>query len=272
MSWRARAERIFGSELPLADHCGLFGWRPPRIVFFAVSGSLCNVAQLGLDRLLLLLLHWADIHDQWWLPSLCWTASYSLSISVRHASHSVIVFGMQDDSTWYALGKTYLTYLSTILASTGLNLVLVGFLQQSHDVALMLTAGFSVLWSYVALKHSWIHDGGDGGSDGNFGYQPVVANASVSPNAPRCGCIEGSPAASSSADCAHACEAAAEGAGLGGRGAAHVPMWVRCRSLPEGQAHGSGSEDDLNHSESQSQSDDASTDEDEGLPLQRGQA
>ena len=45
----------------------------------------------------------------------------------------------------------YLTYLSTIVASTAANLALISFLQQSHDLALILTASFSVVWSYIAL-------------------------------------------------------------------------------------------------------------------------
>ena len=58
-----------------------------------------------------------------------------------------MVFGVQSDPTWYALVKTYLAYLSTIVASTALNLLLIGYLAQSHDAALVITAAFSVAWS-----------------------------------------------------------------------------------------------------------------------------
>ena len=108
------------SRAPLADHCTVCGRRPPRFVFFAISGSACNVAQLAMDRALLLLL--ADSqHSSTFASTACWTASYTLSISLRHASHSLFVFGMHRDSVLFALGKTHLTYLSTIIASTLIN-------------------------------------------------------------------------------------------------------------------------------------------------------
>ena len=88
-------------------------------------------------------------------PQVCWTVSYTLSVSLRHASHALFVFGAHADAACYALGKTYATYLSTILASTLLNYTLTSLLQQRHDVALVATASFSVVWSYFALRYTW---------------------------------------------------------------------------------------------------------------------
>lgn len=137
---------------PLADSCVVCGHHPPRFLFFAASGSMCNIAQLGMDRLLLEALALAssrpaDEEPRWWEPTVCWTLSYTLSVSLRHMSHSWCVFGRHADAPCKALGKTYITYLSTIVASTALNLLLVSVMLQSHDVALVTTATFSVAWS-----------------------------------------------------------------------------------------------------------------------------
>ena len=74
---------------PLAETCVVCGRRPPRFLFFVLSGSACNGVQLGLDRLLILALP----EGRWWVPTLCWTLSYALSISVRFVSHAALVFG-----------------------------------------------------------------------------------------------------------------------------------------------------------------------------------
>ena len=89
---------------------------------------------------------------RWWEATACWLVSYTLSVSLRHVSHAYCVFGRHADHPCTALAKTYLTYLSTIVASTTLNLVLVSTLQQTHDVALVITATFPVAWSYFALQ------------------------------------------------------------------------------------------------------------------------
>ena len=47
---------------------------------------------------------------RWWVPTLCWTLSYALSISFRFVSHAALVFGPHRDPPLLALGKTYLTY------------------------------------------------------------------------------------------------------------------------------------------------------------------
>ena len=60
----------------------------------------------GLDRLLILVLP----EGRWWVPTLCWTLSYALSITFRFVSHAALVFGPHRDPPLLALGKTYLTY------------------------------------------------------------------------------------------------------------------------------------------------------------------
>jgi len=94
---------------PLAETCVVCGRSPPRFLFFVLSGSACNGVQLGLDRLLILVLP----EGRWWVPTLCWTLSYALSISFRFVSHAALVFGPHRDPPLLALGKTYLTYALT---------------------------------------------------------------------------------------------------------------------------------------------------------------
>ena len=188
------------TSVALADSCTICGRHPPRFLFFAVSGSLCNIAQLALDRLLLEALQKlaadADREPFWWEPTACWTVSYTLSISLRHWSHSYFVFGRHADHWCCALAKTYLTYLSTILASTALNLALVSTLKQSHDIALAITAGFSVVWSYFALRCTWKF-----GDDGHSGarYTAIHAQSSMSSCVDDAGCGSCSGSAASSA-------------------------------------------------------------------------
>ena len=145
---------------PLAETCVVCGRTPPRFFFFVLSGSACNGIQLGLDRLLILALP----EGRWWVPTLCWTLSYALSISFRFVSHAALVFGPHRDPPLLALGKTYLTYLSTIVSSTAINLALVAGGGMTHELALVPTAAFSVLWSYVALSYTWAGDGKSHGS------------------------------------------------------------------------------------------------------------
>ena len=106
--------------------------------------------QLGVERLLFL-----SVPSRWWGPTLCWSLSYALSVLLRHGSHTVLVFGPHRDHPLLAVGKTYLAYLSTIITSTVVNLALVAGLSFSHEIALLFTASFSMVWSYVALSYTW---------------------------------------------------------------------------------------------------------------------
>lgn len=161
-----RVARVMAGETsdaprpPLAETCTFCGKRPPQFVFFAVSGTLGNVIQLGLDRLFVTFVFDDSL---WWAPTLSWTASYSLSIAFRHFSHAFLVFGPPAGHWAVALAKTYATYFTTIVASTATNLFFVTSLRMRHELALVLTAMFSVIWSYWALRYSWRSKGIFGG-------------------------------------------------------------------------------------------------------------
>ena len=79
-------------------------------------------------------------------------------MALRHGSHAIFVFGPHKDPLCIALGKTYLTYLSTILASSAIHLALVVCAAATHELALVATSVFSVVWSYFALSKTWRGD------------------------------------------------------------------------------------------------------------------
>jgi len=135
-------------SLSLSDTCTVCGRRPPRFIFFAASGSLCNAAQLLLDRGLITLLP----EHEWWAPTACWMLSYTLSISLRHFSHAFFVFGRHAGPMWLALGKTYLAYVSTIVFSTLVNLGLVWGAHFKPDIALIVTSVLSTIYAYSLLS------------------------------------------------------------------------------------------------------------------------
>ena len=154
-----RREVLMPGSSSLADTCVVCGRQPPRFIFFALSGSLCNIAQLALDRALTLVLP----PDVWWTPTASWTLSYTFTVPLRHLSHAYCVFGQHADPFWLAMSKTFMTYVSTIVASTAVNMLLVWGDVCKPDIALIITACFSVVWSYVALRNVWrpadsIHD------------------------------------------------------------------------------------------------------------------
>ena len=134
---------------PLAETCTFGGHRLPRILFFGLSGGLCDIAGLGANRLLVLFLPSAISVGR---ESFAWTLSYTLSIALRHGSHGVLVFGWTNEPVWLALGRTYLAYLSTIIASIVMSILLQTLDVFPSAVALLITASFSGLWAYFALK------------------------------------------------------------------------------------------------------------------------
>ena len=140
----------------------------------ATATSTSQLCRPPPDRLLILLLP----EGRWWVPTLCWTLSYALSISFRFVSHAALVFGPHRDPPLLALGKTYLTYLSTIVSSTAINLGLVAGAGMTHELALLPTAAFSVLWSYVALSYTWASDGKQGGGSSSCSCCSLCATVS----------------------------------------------------------------------------------------------
>lgn len=76
---------VYGTQ-PAAELVSFFGVRPPRYLFYMMSGIVCDVIQFLLD----IILHFAmEIKD----PSVCWGLGFFMSIVFRHTSHRYLVFG-----------------------------------------------------------------------------------------------------------------------------------------------------------------------------------
>ena len=89
--------------------------------------------------------------------TVCWTASYTLSIALRHSSHRLLVFGEYEGSYWSSLGRTYLTYSSSIVLSMITNHLIISFFALTHKQAWLITMLWTGLYNYFMLKASWCH-------------------------------------------------------------------------------------------------------------------
>jgi hypothetical protein len=69
-----------------ADAVTLCGLRPPRYLWYMLSGSTCDVIQFGVD----LLLHYGlNLQN----ASVCWFLGFFVSVAFRHTFHRYLVFG-----------------------------------------------------------------------------------------------------------------------------------------------------------------------------------
>jgi hypothetical protein len=65
-----------------------------------LSGAICDVAQFGIDRTVYSMLTTSYEKD-----TISWTVAYILTISLRHETHRIFVFGAYEGSYWTNLGK-----------------------------------------------------------------------------------------------------------------------------------------------------------------------
>lgn len=79
-------ERVIYGTQPAAELVTIFGMRPPRYLFYMMSGIVCDIIQFLMDLFLLVVL---EIKD----ASVCWALGFFLSIAFRHTSHRYLVFG-----------------------------------------------------------------------------------------------------------------------------------------------------------------------------------
>lgn len=122
----------------------------PQYFWFMISGALCDIVQALIDYCIFLL-----YTLEWERATICWTASYTLSIFVRHFSHRLLVFGEYEGSYCMSLGRTYLTYSSSIMISMITNHLLVEFLQFAHQHAWIVTMIWTGIYNYFMLRASW---------------------------------------------------------------------------------------------------------------------
>lgn len=136
--------------LGLQDKVRIFGKPIPRYFWFVFSGAICDVIQALLDFILYKIYVFEFERD-----TVCWTLSYALSIFVRHYSHSMLVFGDYDGTYWSSLGKTYLTYSSSIVISMLANHILINVVKLQHLHAWFFTMICIGLYNYFMLRSNW---------------------------------------------------------------------------------------------------------------------
>ena len=126
------------------------GYKIPQYFFFVLSGALCDCAQALIDYGVYLLYVF-----EWERATVCWTISYTLSITLRHSSHRLLVFGEFEGTYCSSLLRTYMTYSTSIVVSMITNHVLCSFLNFSHQFAWIVTMLWTGIYNYFALKASW---------------------------------------------------------------------------------------------------------------------
>ncbi len=136
--------------LGLQEKAKCFGYPIPQYFWFMLSGFLCDCAQAIIDYLLYSIYIW-----DWERTTVCWLVSYSISIFIRHSSHRMLVFGEYEGTYLSSLGRTYLTYSSSIVLSTIANHTLVDYVQFSHYQAWFSTMCWIGIYNYVLLKANW---------------------------------------------------------------------------------------------------------------------
>lgn len=131
------------------DKCRVFGYKVPLYFFFVLSGALCDIVQAVVYLVLYNI--YPDVSER---ATVCWTASYTISVSVRHTSHRLLVFGDYEGTYWSSLTKTYASYLSSIVVSIFTNYLLV-LIGAGHVYAWLITMIWTGVYNYFVLKSSW---------------------------------------------------------------------------------------------------------------------
>ena len=132
------------------DKFRICGYKIPLYFWFVLSGSLCDVFQAFIDYGIYKLYPF-----EWEKTTVCWTASYTASVWLRHYSHRLLVFGEYEGTYSSSLGRTYLTYASSIVMSMLSNHVFVNFLNLKHVEAWIITMLWTGVYNYFMLKASW---------------------------------------------------------------------------------------------------------------------
>jgi hypothetical protein len=154
--WIAGLDRVLFGTAAAAETVTVAGVKPPRYLFYMMSGMGCDVIQLCMD----VFLH-RYIED----ASICWATTFFLSVVWRHSSHRYLVFGDYVGGYWASLGRMYGGYSIIIVLSTIFNVVMTrGAAHLSHYVAWILTLLWTGIANYFILKKLWSYGGSAGSS------------------------------------------------------------------------------------------------------------
>jgi len=153
------AHSVLSGSAPASESVTLCGLKPPRYFWFVISGSLCDLIQFMID---LFIFSVVKIQD----PSICWGASFFLSIIARHTSHRYLVFGDFSCGYWSSLLRMYGGYSISIIVSTVSNYAISKMTTVSHYGLWLITMLWTGIFNYYILKKLWKYNPsfGNGGS------------------------------------------------------------------------------------------------------------
>ena len=145
--WIAGFDRVLYTKASCcAEDVLIAGFKPPRYLWYMVSGSTCDIVQIGA----LCALH-TVIADS----ATCWALGYILSIPFRHTSHRYLVFGDYIGGYWKSLARMYAGYSVIIVLSTAFNFVTSRVLPLSMLMLSVVTMLWSGVANYFILRFFW---------------------------------------------------------------------------------------------------------------------
>lgn len=101
-------ERVAFGTRPASEMVSLLGMRPPRYLFYMISGMVCDVIQFLIDVCFFALLEVKD-------ASVCWALGFFMSIIFRHTSHRYLVFGDYVGGKKYSIQPLFVSSFSLSL-------------------------------------------------------------------------------------------------------------------------------------------------------------
>mmetsp|Transcript_43897 Transcript_43897/g.86097 ORF Transcript_43897/g.86097 Transcript_43897/m.86097 type:complete len:332 (-) Transcript_43897:38-1033(-) len=141
-------ERVVRGTASASETVVLCGIRPPQFLWYSISGTICDAAQLAIDLTAKMIFGVDD-------PSLCWLISFSLSIIPRHTSHRYLVFGKYNGGYWQSLGRMYGGYSISIIVSTVFNRYMIQAWRIPHYYAWLITLLWTGVVNFFILKKLW---------------------------------------------------------------------------------------------------------------------
>jgi putative flippase GtrA len=145
--WITGLDRVlFPPATCCAEEVYLVGWKPPRYLWYMISGAICDVLQL----VLLYVLHLYILDS-----ATSWALAFCASIAVRHTTHRYFVFGDYIGGYRRSLQRMYMAYSVTIVLSTLLNYLLSRVLEVHVFVLALLTMAWTGVANYFILKFFW---------------------------------------------------------------------------------------------------------------------
>lgn len=142
---------VYGTKAA-SETVRIMGIQPPRYIWYMLSGACCDIIQLCIDMLLFMTFHIED-------ASMCWAASFGLSVVFRHSFHRYLVFGDYVGGYYQSLAKMYGAYSVIIVLSTLFNILITKVLHVSHYMAWISTLLWTGIANYFILKRIWSFGG-----------------------------------------------------------------------------------------------------------------